>query len=168
MKGNSMSLTYLPYDPDFVANIRRGGPDAYGNPAEPAVSDGGGLPCRSCLCDIPKGADMLIMAARPFPDLQPYAETGPIFLCADCAPYEGGGDKSQELPPVLASRKECLLKAYGADHRIIYGTGQITPTAQVARYCETLLSDPKVAYVDARSATNNCFTLRIKRCNAEL
>lgn len=157
-----MSLTYLPYDPDFVANIRSGGPDAYGNPAEPAVSDGGGLPCRNCLCDIPKGADMLIMAARPFPDPQPYAETGPIFLCAECAPYRAEG-MSQELPPVLARRKQCLLKAYGADHRIIYGTGQITPTSEIQTYAEHLLSDPNVAYVDARSATNNCFTLRIKR-----
>lgn len=153
-----MSLIYLPYEADWVANIRAGGPDAYGNPAEHAVCDGSGLPCRFCLCDIPKGAKMLVMAARPFPDLQPYAETGPIFLCAECAPYAG-----EDLPPVLASRKECLLKAYGADNRIIYGTGQITPTAQVAAYCERLLSDPKVAYVDARSATNNCFTLRIKR-----
>ena len=153
-----MKLTYLPYDSNWVASIRGGGPDAYGNPAERSTSDGSGLPCRHCLCDIPKGADMLILAACPFPDLQPYAETGPIFLCADCELYAGEG-----LPPVLASRKERLLKAYGTDNRIIYGTGQITPTSQVSAYAEHLLSDPKVAYVDARSATNNCFTLRIKR-----
>lgn len=156
-----MTLTYLPYDPDWVAGIRNGGPDANGMPAEHAISDGEGLPCRNCLCDIPKGTEMLILAACPFPEPQPYAETGPIFLCADCAPYAGGA-----LPPVLADRKECLLKAYSADNRIIYGTGQITPTEQVASYAEHLLSDPKVAYVDARSATNNCFTLRIKRRNA--
>lgn len=153
-----MTVTYMPYDTDWVAKIRNGGGDAYGNPAEHATSDGSGLPCRHCLCDIPKGAQMLIMAARPFPDLQPYAETGPIFLCADCAPYKGEG-----LPPVLADRTECLLKAYGQDNRIIYGTGQITPTSQVQAYAEHLLSDASVAYVDARSATNNCFTLRIKR-----
>lgn len=153
-----MTLRYLPYDPDWVASIRNGGPDAYGLPAERSISDGGGNPCRHCLCDIPKGAEMLILAARPFPELQPYAETGPIFLCADCAPYQGEG-----LPPVLASRAECLLKAYGVDNRIIYGTGQITPTDQIIACCERLLTDPKVAYVDARSATNNCFALRIKR-----
>ncbi|WP_456389287.1 DUF1203 domain-containing protein [Profundibacter sp.] len=155
-----MSLTYLPYDPDWVASIRAGGPDAYGLPAERTVSDGAGKPCRNCLCDIPKGAEMLIMAARPFPDPQPYAETGPIFFCAGCAPYQG-----DDLPPVLATRKECLLKAYGTDNRIIYGTGQITPTGEIETYCEALLTDPKVAYVDARSASNNCFTLRIRRKN---
>ena len=153
-----MQLTYLPYDPEWVAQLRAGGVDAYGNPAERSISDGTGNPCRHCLTDIPKGAEMLICAARPFPDPQPYAETGPIFLCADCLPYTGDG-----LPPVLASRKECLLKAYGADNRIIYGTGQITPTAEIEEYAGALLSGPKVAYVDARSATNNCFTLRIIR-----
>jgi len=153
-----MQLTYLPYDPEWVAQLRAGGVDAYGNPAERSISDGTGNPCRHCLNDIPKGAETLICAARPFPEPQPYAETGPIFLCADCAPYQGKG-----LPPVLASRKECLLKAYGVDNRIIYGTGRITPTAEIGEYAGALLSDPKVAYVDARSATNNCFTLRIIR-----
>ncbi len=153
-----MKLNYIPYDTDWVASIRKGGPDAYGNEAEQTISDGSGLPCRYCLCDIPKDAPMLTAAACPFPELQPYAETGPIFLCADCAPYEREG-----MPPVLAGRKECLLKAYGADNRIIYGTGQITSTKAVDAYAKHLLSDPKVAYVDARSATNNCFTLRIKR-----
>ncbi len=57
-----------------------------------AVSDGHGNPCRSCLADIRAGAAMLIVAARPFPALQPYAETGPIFLCAaDCTPWSGPG-----------------------------------------------------------------------------
>jgi len=64
---------------------------------------------------------------------------------------------------VLASRKECLLKAYGVNNRIIYGTGQITPTDEIEGYAGALFSDPKVAYVDARSASNNCFTLRITR-----
>ncbi len=156
-----MPLTYLPYDTGWVARLRAGGRDAYGLPAERTISDGGGNPCRHCLNDIPMGAPMLICAARPFPDPQPYAETGPIFLCADdCAPYRG-----KALPPVLASRTECLLKAYGADNRIIYGSGQITLTDEIESYCETLLSDAKVAYVDARSASNNCFTLRIRRRN---
>ena len=64
---------------------------------------------------------------------------------------------------VVARRAECLLKSYGADNRIIYGTGQVARMADIETYCETLLTDPKTAYVDARSATNNCFTLRITR-----
>jgi hypothetical protein len=59
-------------------------------PAERAVSDGQGNPCRSCLHEVPAGAGMLILAARPFPAAQPYAETGPIFFCADaCKAWSG-------------------------------------------------------------------------------
>ena len=154
-----MQITYHPYDPEWVKNIRNGGPDDYAMPAEKTISDGSGNPCRYCLDEVPKGAAMLICAARPFPDLQPYAETGPIFLCADdCTAYTVAA-----MPPVLANRGQCLLKAYGTDNRIIYGTGQITQTADIDSYCKTLFSDSQVAYIDARSVLNNCFTVRITR-----
>jgi len=147
----------IPFDQDVVNALRAGGPDAYGNPAEQAISDGAGNPCRSCLHDIPKHAAMLICAARPFPVAQPYAETGPIFLCADaCTPWAGTG-----LPPVLKTSPDYLLKGYGADHRIVYGTGQITRWQDIAQVTTGLLAQSNVAYVDVRSARNNCFQTRI-------
>ncbi len=154
-----MSIAFHPLDADFVAAIRAGGPDAYGAPAERAVSDGGGNPCRACLDDVPEGAKMLILAHRPFPALQPYAETGPIFLCGTC----GGRAASGELPPALARRPDFLVKGYGADDRIVYGTGRITPTAEIAAYCEALLARPEIAYADIRSSRNNCFQCRVRR-----
>ncbi len=141
--------------------LRAGGPDSYGAPAERTVSDGAGNPCRHCLKDIPAGAAMLIVAHRPFPTLQPYAETGPIFLCADCAPAA----PSETPPPVVARRKEFLVKAYGHDDRIRYGFGRVTPVPEIPDYCETLLADPATAYVDLRSAANNCFICRVRRPN---
>ncbi len=138
--------------------LRAGAPDANGMPAERTVSDGNGNPCRHCLHDIPKGAAMLVLAYRPFPALQPYAETGPVFLCADdCTRWEGDG-----LPPVLASRDACLIKGYGADDRIAYGTGRIVPAATLARTAAALFDDPRVRYGHVRSATNNCYTCRIE------
>ena len=149
----------LPYDPCFVEAVRAGGPDAHGRPAERAVSDGGGNPCRSCLRDVPEGAAMLVLAARPFPEPQPYAETGPIFLCADaCEPWSGEG-----LPPILARSPDYLLKGYAADHRIRYGTGRIVAAGEVAVRAREVLASLDVAYVDVRSARNNCFQTRIVR-----
>ena len=78
-----MSRNFLPLDLEFIANVRAGGLDANGQPAEHAVSDGQGKPCRCCLDTVPKGKEMLIFAARPFQSLHPYAELGPVFLCAD-------------------------------------------------------------------------------------
>jgi hypothetical protein len=154
-----MTITFHAYDPAFVRSVRAGGPDANGQPAERAVSDGQGKPCRACLRNIPAGAGMLILAARPFPAPQPYAETGPIFLCADdCDRWRQDG-----VPPILTTSPDYLLKAYSADDRIIYGTGQVTPKNQITGYAESLFSDPKVAYVDVRSARNNCFQTRITR-----
>ena len=152
-----MKLTYLPYNADVVASLRAGGPDAYGNQAERAVSGGVGTPCRSCLRDVPKGAEMLICAARPFDDLQPYAETGPVFFCAtECAPHN-----SENQPQILSTSPDFLLKAYDSHDRMVYGTGQITVAAQIAVYATSLLERSDVVFVDVRSARNNCFLTRI-------
>ena len=100
---------------------------------------------------------MLICAARPFPTLQPYAETGPIFLCADdCEAWSGQG-----VPPILQTSPDYLLKAYDDDNRIVYGTGKITAAAELADYAGELLLRDGVAYVDVGSARNNCFQTRI-------
>jgi len=154
-----MAVQFLTYDRDFVARVRAGGPDDYGLKPERAVSDGAGNPCRCCLGQVPAGEDMLIVAARPFPTMQPYAETGPIFLCAaDCAPWAGAG-----VPPILTTSPDYLVKGYGADDRIVFGTGHVVPAGEVVARAEVLFADPRVAYADVRSARNNCFQTRIVR-----
>ena len=105
-------FTALPTDE--VRALQSGGPDAYGNTPERAVSDGAGNPCRHCLQQIPEGAPMLILAHRPFPAPQPYAETGPIFLCADACPRHEG----PEMPEVFTRSPDYLIKGYGEDDRI--------------------------------------------------
>ncbi len=152
-----MILQFHPLDSDFVAAIRAGGPDACGNPAEYAESDGAGSPCRHCLRPIPTGAGMLILAARPFPSLQTCAETGPIFLCAeDCVLWQGN-----EVPEIAIKAADCLLKGYNGEHRIVYGSGKVVPAGEVSAFAAELLRDPRIACVDLRSARNNCFQTRI-------
>ncbi len=155
-----MDLLYEPMPTSLVKALRDGAPDANGLPAERgAIASGKGEPCRHCLTNVPEGREYLILAHRPFPALQPYAETGPIFLCADdCAPWRGDG-----RPPILTASDDYLLKGYTHGHRILYGTGRITPQDAVEDYARALLGDPRVAYVDVRSARNNCFQLRIRR-----
>ena len=93
-----MSLIFSALPTEAVARLRAGGLDANGQPPERHVSDGGGNPCRHCLREIPAGAPMLVLAWRPFPAPQPYAELGPIFLCA--APCERHPD-SGALPALF-------------------------------------------------------------------
>lgn len=102
---------------------------------------------------------MLVLAYRPFDALQPYAETGPIFLCADeCKQWSGTG-----LPPILTSSPDYLLKGYTADQRINYGTGRVVTKHEIETYAAELLDRPEISFVDVRSARNNCFQLRIVR-----
>jgi len=154
-----MSIKVHPYNTEWVQQLRNGGVDDYGKPAERAVSDGQGNPCRHCLKMIPKGTEMLIAAARPFPDTQPYAETGPVFLCAyDCAAYAEPG-----LPPCVEGGEDRLLKGYSYENRISYGSGAIVPVDKIAATCKDILSDAQIAFVDVRSSLNNCFTFRVTR-----
>lgn len=151
-------IRFTPIPTDIARAYQAGGPDAYGMAPERQVSDGGGNPCRHCLAMIPKAAGMLVLAHRPFPAPQPYAETGPIFLCADPCVAGGGAD----LPAMLGS-PDYIVRGYGADNRIVYGTGAVTPTADIPTRAATLLADPRVAYVHVRSARNNCYQCRIDR-----
>ena len=151
-----MTIRFTPIPTDSVRAYQAGGPDANGQVPERHVSDGGGNPCRHCLTMIPAGAAMLVLAHRPFPAPQPYAEVGPIFLCADACLPGGGAD----LPALLAS-PDYIVRGYGADDRIVYGTGAVVPTPQIADRAGALLADPRVAYVHVRSARNNCYQVRI-------
>ena len=151
-----MTIRFSAIPTETARDYRAGGLDANGQVPERAVSDGNGNPCRHCLDEIPAGAPMLILAHRPFPAPQPYAEIGPIFLCAEpCRRWEGVG-----LPPVLANRARHLIKGYGADDRIAYGTGKVVDTDGLAEAAAAMFEDARVTYGHVRSDRNNCYTCR--------
>lgn len=149
-------LVFTAMPTEEAHGFRTGDCDAYGNLPEVAASPGG-MPCRHCLGQIDAGEQMLILAYRPFRSLQPYAETGPVFLHARaCERYP----RTDALPPVLDS-PDYIVRGYGADDRIVYGTGAVTPTDRIAARAAKLLKRPDVAYVHVRSARNNCYQCRI-------
>ncbi len=152
-------MHYIALPTDTVRALQAGQPDAYGHKPERAISDGSGTPCRHCLRDVPQGKEMLILAHRPFDGLHPYAETGPIFLCAD--PCERGG--GPDLPEVLTTSPDYLLKGYSAQDRIVYGTGMVVPKDRIAEHAAQTFADDRVAYVHVRSSRNNCYLARIDR-----
>ncbi|MGB4910282.1 MAG: DUF1203 domain-containing protein, partial [Tabrizicola sp.] len=73
-------MRYVAIPTSVVRALQAGGVDANGQVPERQRAEGGGNPCRHCLKMIPEGAEMLVLAHRPFPAPQPYAEVGPIFL----------------------------------------------------------------------------------------
>ena len=151
-------LRFVPIPTEIAHAYQAGGVDSYGLLPEQRVSDGGGNPCRHCLRMIPEGAGMLVLAHRPFGALQPYAETGPIFLCAERCEAGGGA----EVPEMLAS-PDYIVRGYGPGERIDYGTGGGVATGDIPARAAELLAMPGVAFVHVRSARNNCFQLRVER-----
>jgi len=136
------------------------GTDAYGLKPDRMVSDGPGHPCRHCLTNIDEGDELFVFAYRPFPEIQAFAETGPIFLHArPCRRYQA----KEVTPPVLETSPDFILRGYGQDDRIVYGTGAVTIKAAITSYAEQLLAHPEIAYVHVRSARNNCYQCRIDR-----
>jgi hypothetical protein len=154
-----MMIQFIALPTPAIRALQAGGLDAYGNPPERKLSSYGGVPCRHCLRMVAEGRAYLVAAYRPFTTLQPYAETGPIFLCADaCDAAEASGD----LPEILDS-PDYIVRGYGADECIVYGTGGVTPRDGIIARAQALLARKDIAFVDVRSARNNCFQCRIVR-----
>ncbi|WP_269929870.1 DUF1203 domain-containing protein [Aminobacter sp. HY435] len=153
-----MTIRFQALPTDQVRALQYGAPDAYGMTPERKISDGDGVPCRHCLTNVGEGEPYLILAYRPFPELQPYAETGPIFLHAEECPR---AVEAAELPELFGKTRDYILRGYSADDRIVYGTGAVTPTPEIVARAGALLQRPDVAYVHMRSARNNCYQCRI-------
>ncbi|MER9233587.1 DUF1203 domain-containing protein [Mesorhizobium sp. M0622] len=154
-----MTVKFKALPTDAVRALQRGGPDAYGLTPERKVSDGDGVPCRHCLKNVAAGEDYLVLAYRPFPELQPYAETGPIFLHSE----ECERAAEVEVLPKMLESSDYIVRGYGKDDRIVYGSGGVIPTDVIATRAETLFERDDIAYVHIRSARNNCYQCRIDR-----
>ncbi len=150
---------FVALDTQTARHLQAGGADANGQVPERAISTGTGTPCRHCLQMIEEGEPFLIVAHRPFPTPQPYAEQGPIFLHArNCERHVCTGD----VPDILES-PVYIVRGYDADDRIVYGSGRVVPTDQVADTAALMFGDRSIVYAHVRSATNNCYQCRIDR-----
>ena len=154
-----MSFKYIAVVTNQVQRLRAGAPDANDQRPEVSVSDGDGNPCRHCLREVEGSKPMLVLAHRPFREVQPYAEVGPIFLCAeDCTRHpEMGG------VPELYRDREMLIRGYGYDERIIYGTGKVINMAALDEEARRLFEHNELSFIHVRSSTNNCYHFRIER-----
>lgn len=124
-------------------------------------SDGTGNPCRHCLTEIPKGKGMLILNFRPLvTKINPYSETGPIFLCEDKCKRHAD---SRLLPAMFKDWEKILIRGYNNEGRIVYGTGNVIKMNEVAAVAKKLFEGSEVEYIHMRSASYNCYQCRIER-----
>ena len=153
-----MSIRFVALETELVKSLQSGGLDANGQTPEHHVCAGGMMPCRHCLEDIKEGEPYLVLAHRPFPAAQPYAEQGPIFVHANpCVRHA----ESASVPRTFLTRQAYLIRGYSAHDRIVYGTGRIVAPTLLAETAHDTFRDPRVSYIHVRSATNNCYQCRI-------
>lgn len=155
-----MLIRYVALPTNRVQALREGALDDYGMRPERRMSDGVGVPCRHCLRNVEAGRNFLVLAYRPFPALQPYAETGPIFLHAEQCER---APETDVMPALFRATTNYILRGYGDDDRIVYGTGAVTPTHKICNRAHELLRRDDIAYLHMRSAKNNCYQCRIER-----
>jgi hypothetical protein len=67
------------------------------------------------------------------------------------------------MPEILTISRDYLIKGYGPDDRIVYGTGEITPTEQIGAKVSDIFARSDVTYIHIRSARNNCYQVRVDR-----
>jgi hypothetical protein len=141
-----------------VERLRRGEPDANGQPALVRIAEGVANPCRHCLGLIAEGDEKLVLSWRPFDALQPYAECGPIFLHRGaCQRYD-----ADRVPDWFDFMDPAIVRGYGRDDWIRYDTGDVVRGAELTAACERILGDETIAYVHIRSKYN-CFQCRVDR-----
>lgn len=155
-----MKIRYKGMDTEIARKYWQGGLDDDGNRVEVAISSGDGVPCRHCLRGVAAGEKYLILAHRPFPTKGAYSEMGPIFLHqSPCEPFP----PSASPPTMFAKRDQYLMRAYDANHRILYGSGGPVGTQDLSKRASELLAQEGPAYVHLRSIGYNCFLCRIER-----
>jgi hypothetical protein len=151
-----ISITGIPTQE--VERLRAGGLDANGQKPLINISEGGRNPCRHCLQPIEEGAEMLVLAYRPFEAPQPYAEIGPIFLHnRACTRYQ-----QSAVPGWFPFLDPAIVRGYDANDWIRYETGEVIRGPEIEGTCRAILNNKAVAYVHVRSKFN-CFQCRVDR-----
>ncbi len=150
------TLNYIPLTTDEVNQYRNGHVDSNNQLPEQLVTDGS--PCRHCLTDIGKDDPCLLLGYQPFPGMNAYSETGPIFIHADnCERYS-----DLETPEIIKNREQVMIRGYDKDDRIIEGTGKVIDTKNITEEALEIFTNQHAKYLHVRSVTNNCYFCRVE------
>ncbi|MBQ1043092.1 DUF1203 domain-containing protein [Micromonospora sp. C72] len=145
-----------PLPAETLAELRRTGRDATGQPPERRRATGG-EPLRCCLRDArPDEALLLFGYAPPLPP-GPYREVGPVFAHAGaCA----GPDDVTAYPSQWRGREQ-VLRAYDSRGRIVGGRRHDggDPEAVIA----DLFADPAVDLLHSRNVVYGCWMFAVVR-----
>jgi len=145
-----------PLPGEVLAEVRRTGRDASGQPPQRLTAEGG-EPLRCCLRDADAGEPLLLFGYAPPLPAGPYREVGPVFAHdADCpGPAAGTG-----YPADWRGRPQ-VLRAYDRRGRIV--GGRLHDGGDPERVIAELLADPAVDRLHSRNVVYVCFMFAVVR-----
>lgn len=157
----STSTRFLvrPLSAAVLADARRTGRDAAGQPVRRFTAEGG-EPLRCCLRDATAGEPLLLFGYAPPTAAGPYREVGPVFAHdADCP----GPDPVGGYPADWRGRPQ-VLRAYDRRGRI-HG-GRLHDGTDPESVIAELLADPAVRQLHSRNVVYGCFMFVVERPTA--
>ena len=112
-------------------------------------------PCRHCLRWAAPGEKLILFPYQSIPADRPYGESGPIFVHqAACDQYSA----TDAYPPDF--REGRAIRGYNSMHDMIAAAvADQDPEAVMVR----MLANPAVAFLQVRSVTRGCFTMKVER-----
>lgn len=116
-----------------------------------------GFPDRVEIRDAEPGQTLLLVNHTHQPADTPYRASHAVFVREGA---EASYDRVNEIPEALRGRT-ISLRAFGPDHLMV--DADLAGGPELEPLIERLLSDPKVAYLQAHYAKRGCYAARIER-----
>lgn len=114
-----------------------------------------GFPCRHCLRWAEPGEAMILFPYQTIPADRPYGDRGPIFVHEkECERYSA----LAEYPAAFGGRR--VLRGYNAKDEII--AAELTES-DPELVIERMLTNPEISFLQVRSATYGCYTMKVER-----
>lgn len=141
-------------DPTHLDLVRSTDDDGHGNRLRPLTATGHGEPLRCCLRNAEQGEQITLISYAPFDHPSVWTEVGPVYIhLAKCEGYAPNG----RLPEQLSTGPR-VLRTYRADDTMNYEHNTVvTDPVDLEPLIESLLREPDVATVHARSLAPQCF-----------
>lgn len=112
-------------------------------------------PCRHCLRWAEPGEAMILFPYQSISAERPYAESGPIFVHQQpCEQYSAIEDYPADF------RKDRAIRGYDVNDNMI--AAEVAGDAPEDAI-EKMLANPEVAFLQVRSVTRGCFTMKVER-----
>jgi hypothetical protein len=151
-----MSYKVVPVPTEIAKGVRENlRSPQYGHPATVELANGYG-PCRSCLRIFEQDREeRILFTYNSFEGLSDLPLPGPIFIHQDnCQEYSERG-----FPPDLIELP-ILFEAFGENSQLI--KREALKQGEIEEQIQTILSLPKVEFINLRNAEAGCFIARIE------